>query len=130
MQQPCQGELRDGCAMGFGRGVELAARLRQFARCYWKPGDEAEFVLRAIFDDVFVLAVAEVVLILHADDLDYLSRLIDLVRLYLAQAYVADLALFLQLFDRAEGFLDRYPGVDAVQLPQVDSFQLQAAEAH
>ena len=76
-------------------GVQLATRLRQLARSHWKPRNERQLMLGAVLYDILVLAVAEVVLVLHADDFDYLPRLVDLVRLYLAQPDVPDLSLLL-----------------------------------
>ena len=100
MQQPGEGELRDRSAMGFCGGVELAPRLRQLARRYRKPRDEGQLMFCAVLHDVLMLPVADVVLVLHADDFDYLPRLVDLVRLYLAQTTVPDLSVLLQSLDR------------------------------
>ena len=54
-------------------------------------------MFRAVVDDVLVGAVADVVFVLHADDVDDLAGLLDLVGLHLAEADVADLALLLQV---------------------------------
>ncbi len=70
-----------------------------------------------------MLAVAEVVLVLDADDVDDLAGLVDLVWFDLAEADVADLALLLELLDGSEGFLDGDLGVDAVELPEVDALE-------
>src|SRR3984885_16156578 len=117
VQQPCERELRDCGPMFFSGGVEFSARPRQLACRYGKPRNECKLVLRAVFDDVLMLSIAEVVLVLHAYDLDYLAGLIDLVRFHFAETNVPDLALFLQFFDCTERLLDWHFGVDAVQLP-------------
>ena len=114
----------------FASGVERAAGACELACRDREPGDEAKIVFGAVVDDVFVLAVAEVVLVLHADDLDDLARLIDLVRLHFREADVEDLALLLQLLDGRERFFDRHFGIDAMKLPEVDALDLEAAEAH
>src|SRR6266481_495216 len=100
MQQPCEGELRDRGIMRLSHGIQFAARLGQFAPRHRKPWDEGQLVFRAVLYDILVLPVAEVVLVLHADDFDYLARLVDLVRLYLAQTDMPDLSLLLQFLDR------------------------------
>ncbi len=87
--------------MCLGSGIEFAAGLSELAGCHGKPRNECDVVLRAIVHDIFVLPVAEVVLILHADDVDYFAGLIDLVRFDFAQSNVANLSLLLQLFDCA-----------------------------
>jgi hypothetical protein len=43
---------------------------------------------------------------------------------------VADLALLLHLLQRAERLFERGARVDAVQLVEVDAFELEAAQAH
>ena len=97
MQQPRQGELRDRSAVDFGCSVQFAARVGEFTCGYREPWDKRNFMFRAVFDHVFVAAVADVVLVLHADDLDYLTGLIDLVRFHLAETDVANLSLLLNL---------------------------------
>jgi hypothetical protein len=87
-------------------------------------------VLLAVVDYFFVLAVAEVVEVLDADDVDDLAGFFDLGDLDLAEAYVTDLALFLEALDDSEGILDGDLGVDAVELPEVEALELEAAEAH
>ena len=82
--------------------VELAAGLCQFARRDRKPRDERNAVLLAVVKHILMLAVADVVLVLHARDLHGLTRLFDLMRLHFAQADVLDLALLLELLDRAK----------------------------
>ena len=68
MQQPCEGELRDCGVMGLRDGIEFAAWLRKLARRYWKPRDECQLVFCAVLLYIFVLSVANVVLVLYADD--------------------------------------------------------------
>ena len=43
---------------------------------------------------------------------------------------MADLALVLQLFQRAEGFFERGARVDPMQLIEVDAVEFEAAQAH
>jgi len=116
--------------MGFRYRIQLAPRLCQLSRRYGKPGDESDVVLRAVVNDVFVAAVANIVLVLHADDVDDLASLFDLVRLNLAKTHVTDFALILKPFDCAERLLDGHLRIDAVKLPKVDSLQLQTTQAH
>ena len=68
MQEPGERELRDGRSVRLGGCVEFAAGASEFAGGNGEPGDEGDFVLGAVIDDVLVLAVAEVVLVLDADD--------------------------------------------------------------
>ena len=75
-------------------------------------------------------AIAQVELVLHAHDVDNLPRLVDLVRLDLAQPDVPNLAFLLHLLDRAQRLLDRDLRVNAVQLPEIDALGLQQAQAH
>ena len=114
----------------FGRGVELAAWARELAGGDGKPGDEGELVFGAVVDDVLMLAVAEVVLVLNADDVDDLAGLVDLVGFDFAESDVADLALLLELLDGAERLFHGNLGVDAVELPEVDALEFEAAQAH
>ena len=130
MQQPCQRKLSSRCTVLFGRGIQRTASPCKLARRDWEPGDEAEIVLRAVIDHVFVLTVAEVVLVLHADDFDHLARLVDFMRLHFGQADVEDLALLLQLLDGRERFFDGHLGIDAMKLPEIDALDFEAAEAH
>src|SRR5258708_3934371 len=124
MQQPSERELCRGGAVLFCSGVERTARASEFAGGDREPGDESEIVFRAVVDDVFVLTIAEVVLVLYADNLDELAHLVDLVRLYFREADVEDFALLLQLLDGRERFFDRDLGIDAVKLPEIDALDL------
>ena len=58
--------------------VQHAAGLRQVTRRDGEPRDEADLVLLAVLEHVLTLAVADVVLVLDADDLDRLLRTLDL----------------------------------------------------
>src|ERR1700722_2017846 len=130
MQEPGEGDLRDGCSVGLRYCVEFSAGTSELASGDGEPGDERDFVFGAVLDDILVLAVADVVLVLDADDFDDLASPVDLVGLDLAEAYVPNFALLLELLDGSEGLFAGDLGVDAVQLPEIDAFELEAAEAH
>ncbi len=116
--------------MVFRRLVELATGLCEFAGRDRKPRNEGEVVLLAIVDHILMLAFADVVLVLHADDVDDLACLVDFVRLDFAETDMADLALALQAFDDGERFFDGHLGVDAMELPEIEPLYLEAAQAH
>src|ERR1700712_4798664 len=119
MEGPGQRELRDGRAVALRDFVELSAGLRELAGRDGEPGDEGDVVLLAIFEHIFVLPLAYVVLVLHANDVDDLAYSLDLVRLHFAETYVADFALLLKFCDGGEGFFDGNLRVDAMELPEV-----------
>lgn len=74
-------------------------------------------------------AVADVVFVLDADDVDDLARLLDLRNLNLAESDMENLALLLQLFSGAEGLFKRSLGVDAVKLPERKSLKAEKTKA-
>ena len=81
----CRSHARSSARWWRRASLRRRRAVRQGVRvCPQLPGtrEKAEVVFGAVVDDIFVLTVAEVVLILHADDLDDLARLIYLVRLY------------------------------------------------
>src|ERR1700726_1709733 len=130
MQQPCDRQLRDRRAVAFCNRVQLSTGLGQLASCYRKPWYESDPILFAILQHVLVLAVAYIVQVLHTDDVDHLASLVNLSGLYLTETNMADLALLLQFCNYTEGLFDGYLGINAVQLPKVDHFRLQEAQAH
>ena len=77
-----------------------------------------------------MLPIGQIVLVLHADDVDDLARTVDLVRLYFAQSHMPDLALLLQLYDWGQRLLHRDLRVDAMQLPEGDRIGAQPSQAH
>ena len=90
---------------------------------------KAMFFFFAVFEDVFVGAVGEVVLVLDADDIDDFAGLFDFRDFDFAEADVADLALLLKVFDGTEGLFYWRLGVDAVKLPELDGVFFEDAEA-
>ena len=87
-------------------------------------------MLFAVIQDGFALAGVDVVLVLHAYDVDEFADLLDLRDGNLTQAHETDLALRLQLLDRRKRLLDRHLRVDAVQLPEVQLVGLEMPETH
>ena len=73
--------------------------------------------------------VGDVVLVLDAYDVADLAGLLNPWNFDFAEADMPDLALFLHLDNGAEGFFDRCFGVDAVQLPKVETLELEIAQA-
>ena len=86
-------------------------------------------MLRAILQHILMRAVAQVVLVLHADNLHNLARLFNLSNLDLAQPDMPDLALLLHRLHRTKRFLHRSLWVDPMQLPQVDPIRVQIPQA-
>lgn len=61
VQQPGDGKLRDGGSLTFRDFVQLPAGARELAGCHREPGDEGDVVAFAVFENIFMLAVADVV---------------------------------------------------------------------
>ena len=102
----------------------------EFPGSYWKPRYEGDIVLGAIVEDGFALAVGDVVFVLHADDVDDFAGLFDFGDGNFAQADEADFTLCLQALDGAEGVFNGDFGVDAMELPEVESVFFEPAKAH
>src|SRR6202048_662918 len=83
----------------------------------------------AVVDDRLVLALREVVLVLHRDDGRHFASALDLVDTDVRYADVPDLALVLVLLDRRKALLQRCLRVDAVQVVESDPVGPQAAKA-
>jgi hypothetical protein len=77
-----------------------------------------------------MIAIAQVVAVLHAHDPHNLACRLDLLRLHFRQSDVADLALGLQLVQLDDLVLQRELVVDAVQLEKVDGLHAEAPQAH
>ncbi len=86
----------------------LHSLLRSFARPQRKPGNEHDSVLFAIVHHVVPLAIGEAVTILHGNDRHNLASPLDVLPRYIGQADQANLALGLQLGQRAHRRLQRH----------------------
>ena len=117
----CAGVAPCGCAISAKR----AARLGQLAGGEREPGQECDPGLLAEPEHVLGGAVADVVVVLDRDDRHDLLGALDLLDVDVGEADVADLALVLELGQRADRVLDRHLRVDRVQLVEVDPLELQ-----
>ncbi len=81
--------------------IEYATGLSQFPCRHWKPRDESNLLLFAELQNLLMLAITQVVLVLHTDDLDRFARPFDLFRRNLRQSNVANLTCLLELLERA-----------------------------
>ncbi len=61
VQQPGYGKLRDGGSVAFRDFVQLAAGARELAGRDREPGNEGDVVAFAVFENIFMLPVADVV---------------------------------------------------------------------
>jgi hypothetical protein len=95
-----------------------------------EPGDEADGVGGAIVDHRLAGAVVEIVEVLDAGDREHLAGRLDLLDADLAEARMLDQAVLQHIGVDTELLVARDLGVDAVQLPEGDLFQLQPAQAH
>ena len=84
----------------------------------------------AVLEHVLVVAVRQVVEVLHADDVDDLAGGLQLLDADLREPDVADLALVDEVLQHPELLLGRDVRVDAVELEQVDGLDVQPAQAH
>src|SRR5271163_4812366 len=112
------------------RRIERTEWPGERTRGHREPRNESQFVLLAILQSAVVAAIANVVLILHADDRNGLLGPLDIIGHYLRETYVANLALLLQFLDRAKRLFDRNLGINAMKLPQVDALYLESPQAH
>src|SRR3954471_19783887 len=115
--------------MAFGDARERAAVFGELAGGEREPGDEADVLAVAVIEDVFPFAVREVVAVLDGDDVEELARAFDLLDRHFRQSRVQNFSFALELADYAELILFRNIRIDAVQLPEIDSFDAQAAQA-
>ena len=92
------------------------------------PGQEGDAELLAALEHALGFAVAEVVFVLHRDDVDQLARLLELGDVDVGQPDMADLAGALRVGERADRIHERHPD-PAVQLVEVDALELQALQA-
>src|SRR5579871_1244599 len=129
VQQPGDGELRDGGAVGACEFVERSARLREFTGCDREPRDEAAPLFLAVAQCRFVAAVRKVVSILHGYDRDRFRSPLNFPSVHFRKAYMANLALALGIFEHSETFRDRHLRIDAVQLIKIDTVEAQPPQA-
>src|SRR3954453_10947145 len=94
-----------------------------------RPRDERDARLLARLQDAVGAAVVEVVAVLDGDDVDGGARPLELLTAHVRDADVADLALALQVAERAERLLDRHVRVDGVQLVEIDPLQAEPPQA-
>jgi hypothetical protein len=102
----------------------------ELARRHRKPGDEAELVLLAVLQHVLVLAIAQVVQVLHADDRDRLLRARSISATETSERpiwwiFPACCRAFSAPRDSSTGTW----GIEAVQLIEIDPVGLQPPQA-
>ena len=91
-------------------------------------GRNASRLPRALLQHVLGRSVDDVVAVLDGDDRDDLLGALEVLESDVGQADVADLALLLELGQRADRVLDRHLRVDRVQLVEVDPLEPQPLE--
>ena len=128
LQQPGQRHLGRRRAELAGDVGDRAVRCGEVTGGDREPRDEGDVLGGRVVEDVLALPVGQVVEVLHADDVDDLARRLQLLDRDLGDADVADLALVLQLLERAELVGQRDLRVDAVQLEEVDPVDLQVPQ--
>src|SRR5690606_13971020 len=94
-----------------------------------RPGNEADAVGFAVIEHRIAAARAGIVAVLHRGDGEVPLRRLDLFDADFAEASVADQAIGDEALDGVELLVGRDAGIDAVQLPQVDALELEAAHA-
>src|SRR3989441_2600125 len=124
-QQPCQGNLSRRCAVAPGNLRQDTAGPGELADLERIPGDERHLLQRGHFQHRLGRPVDQAVAILDGDDGRELLRAFHLVRGHVREPDVPDLALGLELDQRADRFLKRYLWIGAVQLVEVDLFHPQ-----
>src|SRR6185436_12386335 len=108
--------------MGLRDAIDNSTRSRELARRERKPWDEADLVGGAICQHVLAVALDEVVAVLHRHDGKYPTSRLDVRHRDLAQSGVTDDAVIEKLTHGAELFVAGHLGIDAMKLPEIDSF--------
>ena len=105
MQQPGESCLHrsradPGCDLRKRRGLERREAAER------EKGNIGDTTARQFVDQSIVIAMGEIVVVLHADDLGNTARLFDLNGCHIAQPELADQALPLEFGQRRKLFLD------------------------
>ena len=104
LQQPCQRDLkRRRIVRCRNFGQRVAPNIPRIERKVW---NERQVVLFAIPQHRFALAIADVVTVLHASDIDYLSGARHLIAIDVGKADAPNLAGVAQLAQRADLFFE------------------------
>lgn len=127
-QQPLKGQLRRRNVPLFGGAFKRAASSRNVTCRQRKPRNEPEIFPLAIIYNIVRGAIHNAVSILNADNGNDRARVLDLRHADLRQSDVLDLALRLQLLERAELILGRKFLINTMELENVNSFKAQAAQ--
>src|SRR5204862_46348 len=90
-----------------------------------KPGDKADVLALAVFEDGLPLPFSDVVFVLHRYHWEKAAGSFDLIDVHFRQAGVTNFSFALELLDRAELVLLRHVRIDSMQLPQVDALEAQ-----
>ena len=130
LQEPGQGELRDGSVVLLRGLVQDPAGPGQVARRDWEPGDEADTLLGAVVEQLFGLAVGQVVEVLDRNDVHDRLSVFQLFHGDFGQADVTDLALRLQVLEGTQRLLGGDFRIDPVELIEVNGISLQPPQAH
>ena len=95
-----------------------------------EPRNEADVFARAVVQDVFGIAVREIVLILHGGDGNDATRCFDLGNIDFRKANMPDLAFLLEISQHSKLIVGWNLGIDAMQLEQIDTLDTQPSQAH
>src|SRR5580692_5258464 len=109
-----------------GDGAVWAA---EFSGGQRKPRNEGDVIFLAIVQNIFGAAVGKAVAVLDADDGDNGLCVLNLLDADFGQADVFDLALRLEIFERAELIFRGNFGIDAMQLIEVDAVETETTQA-
>ena len=102
---------------------------RDLAPADGRPGQKGKPVLLAEIDEIVRATVEQVVAVLYRDDLSYPPGAEQLVAVDVGDADVTDLALPLQVAQRADRLLVGHLGVGPMKLVEVDALEAQGAQA-
>src|SRR2546423_6800429 len=105
-------------------------RFCEIAGREWEPRDKSDVIATAIIEDVFGIAVCEVVLILHGGDWHDATRRFDLGNIDFRKANIPDFAFLLEISQRSKLIVGWNLWIDAMQLEQFDTFDTQPSQAH
>src|SRR5205823_3681660 len=116
LEQPGERNLTRRCAVCLGDRPQR----RSAVAAQWKVRHEQDLLLGAVVDDLLMLALREVVTVLHGSDRHDLARSLDLLDADLGDADVPDLALLAILADCREACLERRLRIDAMEVVELD----------
>src|SRR6516165_6649217 len=114
LQQPSQRDLARRGAVALSDPGERRIWAGEPARCQRVPGNKGDAGTGAHIDQPVGRSVAQIVAVLHGDDLGDGARPGKLPLRYVRHANVADLPVALKVDERTDRILDWYPVIDRV----------------